>query len=264
MRTSFATCFGIATICAVTSSAHAGLLAPDATVAGISQAEWGDRWWQWAISYPTASNPIVDPTGAFSHLGNQGPVFFLAGSFGDPVTRSVTVGENQYLFIPFVNVISIEPYNGTTEAELRQDAADTLGVVSNLSISLDGSPMPLPPSTPSLQDFQQLSPPGTFNIIFPADNVYGLDPATYPAVAIGYWAMIGPLSLGNHVLHLTARSDGTGAYTGLTLVEDITYDIKAVPEPASGFSLLLGIVVGGVAIGRKRWPRNSPVQTSAR
>jgi hypothetical protein len=176
----------------------------------------------------------------------------------------VSVGANQYLFIPFVNVISIEPYNGTTEAEIRQDAADTLGVVSNLSISLDGSPVSLPPSTSSLLDFKQLSPPGTFDLIFPADNVYGLDPATYPTVAIGYWAMISPLSLGNHVLHLTAQSDGTGPYTGSTLLEDITYNIKVVPEPTSGLSLLLGIVVGSAAIGRRRWPRESPGRTSGR
>jgi hypothetical protein len=84
------------------------------------QGEWPARWWQWAASFPNGSNPVQDMTGAFSFLGNQGPVFVLAGSFGpDPVTRSVSVESDQYLFLPLINTVSVAPFFGNTEAELR-------------------------------------------------------------------------------------------------------------------------------------------------
>ena len=72
----------------VSSRAQSTLIRPDASVAGRSQAEWSVAWWQWVLSFPENQNPNVDTTGAFSFLGDQGPVFFLAATFGStPVTR---------------------------------------------------------------------------------------------------------------------------------------------------------------------------------
>jgi hypothetical protein len=41
---------------------------------------------------------------------------------------------------------------GNSEAAIRQDAADTLGIVSNPSLTLDGVAQPLPPPVTSLLD----------------------------------------------------------------------------------------------------------------
>ena len=155
----------------VSSRAQSTLIRPDAPVAGRSQAEWSVAWWQWLLSFPESQNPNVDTTGAFSFLGNQGPVFFLAGGFGSnpSVTRSATVRSNQFLFIPLTNVVSWEQISayGGSEAGLRRDAAETIGIGpdgsapgNTLFARLDGVDLALPPPTTSLFDFRQMSPPG--------------------------------------------------------------------------------------------------------
>jgi len=135
------------------------LLAPDAPIASFSQSYLTARWWQWALSYPTPTNPIADTTGAFASAGDQGSYFFLAGSFnGDPITRNVTVRSDQTLFFPLTNLVSVIPFYGSTEAQIRTDANYDLGVASNLSITLDGVPALLAPGTSSLNDYRQDSP----------------------------------------------------------------------------------------------------------
>jgi hypothetical protein len=60
--------------------------------------------WNWALQFPAATNPVEDPTGESCHLGQQGPVWFLAGTFGGTVTRTCTIPEGKFLFFPIVNV----------------------------------------------------------------------------------------------------------------------------------------------------------------
>ena len=74
-------------------------------VAGRTQNQWAEQWWNWVAQYPEATNPVSDLTGAYSSQGDQGQVFFLAGHFaGDgPVTRTATVRDNQHLFFPLAN-----------------------------------------------------------------------------------------------------------------------------------------------------------------
>jgi hypothetical protein len=45
-------------------------------------------WWNWALQFPEATNPVVDATGEFCHLGQEGLVWFLAGTFGGAATRT--------------------------------------------------------------------------------------------------------------------------------------------------------------------------------
>src|SRR4051812_39446710 len=57
----------------------ADMLTSDA-VAGISTGEWTARWWRWALTQPIA--PYLDPDGRLCDLGQEGPVWFLAGTNG--------------------------------------------------------------------------------------------------------------------------------------------------------------------------------------
>src|SRR5262245_29993403 len=74
-------------------------LPPHATVAGRTLEEWSAAWWQWAYSFPVSNNPLFDETGALAALGDQGPVFFLAGviNVSGTATRSVTIPEDKFL-----------------------------------------------------------------------------------------------------------------------------------------------------------------------
>jgi hypothetical protein len=66
--------------------------------------EWGARWWQYVFGIPADQNPISDTTGKFCHVGQWGPVFFLAGANGGTVTRSCDVPEGLGLFLPIINI----------------------------------------------------------------------------------------------------------------------------------------------------------------
>ncbi len=227
----------------VSTAARAEIILPGDLVAGLSQSELSARWSKWAFSYPDGANPLQDTTGALSYLGDQGSYFFLAGTF-DPVavTRSATVFSDQYLFIPLAYALAMIPMFGDTEAAIRQDAADTMGVVSNLSLKINGVEQPLPPPTTSLLDYLQTSPPGTFGVDFPAGAVFGIPEGTYQSVSVGYWIALKPLAPGNYQLHFTSRSDSTGPYQGDVYTQDVTYNLTvAVPEPA-------GVVLAGIAV----------------
>lgn len=215
---------------------------------GVSQAVWGDRWWQWAISFPEGQSPITDPTGAFSGLGDQGAVFFLAGTISGPANRVATVREGQTLLIPIVAITSPIPFFGNDEAEVRADAAANLGVASDLFLTVDGSPASLPASTSSLLDFYQTTPPGTFPLTIPDNNIYGAPPGTYDSVSVGYWVMLEGLSLGVHTIHFGGQFSGTPSLGYDAFETDITYTLNVVPEPSTVALLGLGGVV--LAVGR--------------
>jgi hypothetical protein len=79
------------------------------TVLGKTIGEWSVEWWKWALAIPTSENPMLDPTGANCHLGQQGPVWFLAGVWGGGTAeRSCSVPTGKYIFFSIANVIWIQ------------------------------------------------------------------------------------------------------------------------------------------------------------
>jgi len=227
--------------------AFAAVIAPDQSINGVSQSELTARWTQWLINYPAATNPALDPTGEDSHFGSdQGPVahpgiFFLAGNFSGSANRTVTVGNDQSLFFPLINTVSLIPLFGNNEAEIRADAAATLGTVTGLFARLNGLDLALPASANSLADFRQKS--SLFSLVFPADNIFAVAPGPYDSVTDGYWLGLGPLAPGNYTLEFGATASGTPpVYPPFSLVQTYEITVIAVPEPQLWVIFLVGLI----------------------
>jgi hypothetical protein len=75
-------------------------------VAGLSQQELTVRWWQWAASFDYPVSPVSDMTGERCAAGQEGEVWFLAGTYSSSATRrTCRVPAGKYLFFPLINYV---------------------------------------------------------------------------------------------------------------------------------------------------------------
>jgi hypothetical protein len=197
----------------------------DANTYGNSSGEWSARWWQWALSIPAATNPVLDDTGAHCAEGQSGPVWFLASAFGGRFTaeRTCTVPPGKALFFPInqatfgAAVLDCEPTKPGVPCDitvLRAAAAAAMDPVT-LAASIDGVPVR------HLRDSRVQSP--VFSVTLPEGNVVDVPSGTYaPMVSDGYWLMLAPLSAGRHTIHFQS-SIPSGPFAGNNT--EITYHL---------------------------------------
>ena len=187
------------------------------------------QWWQYAISIPTSVNPLVDQTGANCMVGQRDPMWFLAGTFfGGMATRTCSVPAGETLFFPVINSVQINTpgvcgQTGSLDVPaLRALAAPLIDGATNMSVKVDGKPVK------SLMRIKS----DVFATTVPADNIFNAPcggPGTVPAgvyspsVDDGYYALLKPLSVGNHTLHIHAEVPSQ------SLVFDVTYDLVVTP-----------------------------------
>jgi hypothetical protein len=90
----------------------AGFVAQDEGFQGSNNGDWCIKWWSWALSSPSATNPVVDATGNFWYVNQNDPaLWYLAGTFGGPIiTRKVTIplGNKGAILIPVYMCICTE------------------------------------------------------------------------------------------------------------------------------------------------------------
>ena len=202
-----------------------GVIPPQAKMHGMTYGEWSAKWWQWAFSLPVDQNPWFDNGSCANGANGQfGPVWFLTGVINESGTavRNCTVPVGKALFFPIINAecATLEG-NGDTEEELRGCAEGLVNPVSDVTAEIDRVPLQ------DLWDYRAASPLFTYGPL-PADNVlqlFGYDApvgATSPSVADGFYLMLAPLSVGQHVIHFTGTA---GEFT-----LDITYNLMVVPR----------------------------------
>ena len=210
------------------TNVHAGVLPINSQPNERSYGQWAVAWWQWALSIPAATNPLLDTTGEFAGVAQSGPVWFLGGSFGGSAERTLTIPAGRAIFMPVhqwifgASVGDCDPSNPGVACDvptLRAAAAAATTAVQVLEVSIDGH------SVGQLRNYRALSP-DSFSVTLPVGNVlelFGLPtPAgTYaPQVADGYWLMLTPLSVGKHTIRVHAVNPDYG--TDYTVIYHIT------------------------------------------
>jgi hypothetical protein len=181
-------------------------------VFGKTYGEWSAEWLLWAAKIPAEQNPLFGQGEVDLSIGQEGRVWFLAGSWVGPVERIGEVPASKALFFPIFNLWA---YNGPgetyTEEELRAMAAGAVDAVSVVHCTVDGIPSAI--SSPTVR---QQSPPFGYSSELLGD--------TDLAVMDGYFVMVPPLSAGEHVIHF----DGGIPEWGWE--QDVTYYLTVVED----------------------------------
>jgi hypothetical protein len=172
-----------------------------AQVEGKGYAQWSAAWCQWALSLPV--EPYLDPDGRFCALGQDGPVWFLAGTDGSFDTRrECRVPLGKHLFLPVINMLQQTPL-GVKKGKtvMSCDRLQALVAVNNDYLAsavllIDGVPVRNVASYRVRSD-------GCFPMYpdLPEDDRY----TTPLAVSDGYWLLIPPLSMGKHTIVVGAN-----------------------------------------------------------
>lgn len=169
------------------------------------------KWMGWVMGLPWSTGPVTDTTGAACSQGQSGRVWFLAGTGGGPVTRSCSIPKNRLLFFPLINSwvvptadsvadpADFDSYMDFVESYLPAKRAQTC----ELHLTIDG--VAIGGDTTAELDpklWVQITDP--FDLVVNNDNwasQWGRPGGFTPAATVaGHWALITPLSKGNHVI----------------------------------------------------------------
>ncbi|MEY8876334.1 MAG: hypothetical protein AB9M60_07480 [Leptothrix sp. (in: b-proteobacteria)] len=219
-RKKFMACLAVAAACAAVPSVATA--EGDGPLGGLTA-----QWWQWALSIPSAQNPLTDDDGSRCMIGQRGPYWFLAGGFfqNAPIVRHCNVPEGATLFFPAMNYgnIAVPACDGVvqTVADLRAGAKQFMDTVTDVKVTLDHHPIPVLGRMKS-RPFSVVMPQGDlFSVAFNLDCV--VPGQVYsPAVDDGIYAMVTDLSAGKHTLRIKARNAAQGLNT------DTTYHLTVV------------------------------------
>jgi len=176
---------------------------------GVTYSEWAADWTDWGLSIPTAENPFLDPDGRFCQVDQLPPVFFLGNNFGGSTVRHCNVPPGQSILFSPAGTLCVLHIDADTEEECRASIEEVLQLITNVAADVDGQPLQ------DLQSYRVIS--GLFSLNLPSDNIFGLPPGQYQAVAGGYFVMHTPLSAGQHVIHFHDE------VPDFALVFDVTY-----------------------------------------
>lgn len=189
------------------------LLPPDAKVGGESFGQLTSRWWQWATAMPIA--PYQDPDGRLCEYGQEGKVWFLAGTDGSfNAQRECVIPADRHILVPVINMRYSNPRRHGTDAlpipckVLQESAAVNNERLASAVAFIDGVPVT------DVARYRVRS-----DGCFPIDAD---DDTSASTAADGYWLLIKPLPPGRHTLTVGANyAAGEGGYG--TMVQNFEY-----------------------------------------
>lgn len=192
---------------------------PDDKPYGFTYGQWTAKWWQWALSLPKNSNPLLDDSGRFADRGQSGPVWFIAGTFGENKLprRTCTIPSNKALLFPVINYEANKIQDPDLENEtdlIRHVSADMDDIITKDAF-IDGE---------KTKVFRIKSDPPVFPVTFIIENPIGLPTGITKVAADGYWVFLKPLSCGEHQIYFH------GACSGGTRNSKAEYRVRIVRE----------------------------------
>jgi hypothetical protein len=214
----------VATLAGSLAQAAPTVLPPHSNAYGMGYDGLAISWTEWVMSIPVASNPLLDEDGGFAAIGQAGPVWYLAGTFGGTATRDVAVPSGKALFFPVANYFWVNTpefgdavWSPEQEAYARGVLAELVDTGQNLVLQIDGR------AVPNVYELLRV-PSDTGMCMLPDDNLYGALPGPHECVADGFWALLPPMSTGMHTIHFHGEF---GAAPGF--VVDVTYHLSVGP-----------------------------------
>lgn len=204
------------------SSLNPGVFPPSAVPYGRTYGEWGDEWWKWILAIPVRDNPCLDEVGDKVAVGQSGPVWFLAGTFGGKAERTSTVPAGKSFLFPLWNGCYWIPTDGDTPEVIRAAAVNSMDHTTELGCSLDGVALT------GLFSYRFHSP-DFFYFTGVADQADAFSPGqagTHLAYADGFWVMLEPLAPGPHTLWFHGKGVYPAAYPSTQVFEvTVTYHL---------------------------------------
>jgi hypothetical protein len=170
---------------------------------GFSFGEWTVKWWEWAVSLPIDISPIVDETGKYANMNQNGPVWFLAGTLGEnkmPI-RNCVIPFGKGLLFPVINyeINQLEDPNLRTENAMVKHVVDDINDIINKDAIVDGNRIPT---------YRVQSSPKVFPLYVCKDNWLNISPGLIKAAADGYWVFLKPLDTGKHEIYFHGSCSG--------------------------------------------------------
>jgi hypothetical protein len=228
-------------VASITANVYGEIVPPNATYRGRTYQQWQVKYWQDIIAAPVVNNRHPYITG--DAFGGQGGVLFLTGGNFFPVgDLNLTISSDSALFFPIVgfesSVFEPPPDHGDDEASLRANSNMRLDSHGPAFARIDGvsvDPVPFRMDTPLFE-----WGPLPVNNVFQFLGLTAPAGTTSPAVGVGYFLLLEPLSGGQHVI----------SYGFVGSPPGVTLNITVIPEPKS--LMILGTaVVAGLGAGRR-------------
>jgi hypothetical protein len=170
---------------------------------GIAFGQWTVRWWKWLLSFPKSINPATDENGKDSSLNQCGPVWFLAGTFGEnkAARRKCAIPRGKCVLFPVINyeVNFLEKPEITSDEELVKDVVDDQNDIINIVAELDDEKVLV---------YRVQSDPKLFHVDLPAENCLDLSVSRVKIASDGYWVFLKPLSTGVHKIFFHGSCSG--------------------------------------------------------
>lgn len=161
---------------------------------GIPYVKWTEKWWQWAFSIPKSENPILDKSGMNCKKGQNGRVWYLAGTTGNETIakRTCSMPQNKAILFPLiVTLFSHSEKTDLNRTELIQYTAKDMDLTTSLRAVVDGTP---------LTNLSRYRVKSYFDLNLVKDNIWGVQSGPTQAASDGFWVFLKPLSEGNHTI----------------------------------------------------------------